>query len=112
MQKLKEKQDKEHMRIHMKCLSRSDCAKDCGEYTVIRLGHAVSIIEEEIDKVRKETAERVCDKMIGEEAAVNKTVPLFLFLLCQVLLHDFVGNAYNLRIKEEKEIKKQIIKEL
>lgn len=52
-----EKRKEEHMRIHLKCLSKSQCAKDCGESTVILLGYAVSIVEEEIAKVKKESIE-------------------------------------------------------
>lgn len=45
--------DKEHMRIHLKCLSKSKCAKDCEDLTVIPLGFAVEIVKEEISKIRK-----------------------------------------------------------
>ena len=51
-----------------------------------------------IKKVRKETAEAVCDKMIGK-----MRVPEYP-LASRVL-------GYNQRIKEEKELKKQIIKD-
>ena len=58
-----------------------------------------------IKKVRKETAEMVCDEMIGPISDLRK---------------EEVGdpgemmwdNGYDNRIKEEKEMKKQIIKEL
>lgn len=50
-----------------------------------------------ISKVRKETAEAVCDKMIGEE----------IYAICRE-----EDDGYNLRIAEEKEIKKQIIESL
>jgi len=59
-------------------------------------------LEKLIDKVRKETAEEVCDKMIREtshKARVSR-------------YYDFYYEGYNDRIKEEKEIKQQIIKEL
>ena len=51
--------DEEHMRIHMKCLAKSECAKNCGESTVILMGYAVSIIEEEIAKAKKKQLKKL-----------------------------------------------------
>ena len=54
-------------------------------------------LENFIKKVRKETAEAVVEKMIGEE----------IYATC-----GEEDDGYNKRIKEEKEIKKSIIKSL
>ena len=97
MKELIKKQEGENMRIHMKCLAKAECAKDCGEDTVIKLGYAVSIVEEEIVKVRKETAEAVVDKMTGK---VKTKYPELWYA------------GYNNRIQQEREIKKQILKDI
>lgn len=55
-----------------------------------------------IDRVRKETVESVCDKMIGERRKDKDNMRIY----------PDVCEGYNQRIKEEKEIKKQIIKEI
>ena len=96
MKDLIKKQNEERLRIHMKCLSKSQCAKDCGEDTVIKLGYAVSIVEEEIAKVRKETAEAVCDKIIGENP--NTDIRAW--------------QAIDRRRTKQKELKQQILKEI
>ena len=44
------KQGDQHLEIHMKMLSQSENAKGIGDCTVIRLGHAVSIAEELINR--------------------------------------------------------------
>ena len=69
-----------------------------------------------IAKVRKETAEKVCDKMIGEERDSDESM---LSKKCKSRLTafkavmDFQGDlGYNHRIEEEKEIKQQILKEI
>ncbi len=54
-----------------------------------------------IAKVRKETAEAVCDKMIGKEG--NEETPEWF---------RRARHGYNTRIEEEKEIKQQILKEI
>ena len=69
-----------------------------------------------ISKVRKETAEAVADKMIGEErdsddSMLSKKCKSRLTAFKAIM--DYQGDlGYNERIKEEKEIKKQIIKSL
>ena len=60
-------------------------------------------IQNFISKVRKETAEAVADKMIGKPYLREHP-------FSEQLDEDEVG--YNIRIKEEKEIKKQIIENL
>lgn len=52
--------------VHMKFLEKSECAKDCGEYTVIRLGHAVSIAKELISQAEQRGAENL-KKRLEEE---------------------------------------------
>ena len=68
------------------------------KYPEINIPIMQKIILKEFSKVRKETAEAVCDKMIGEECPET---PITAF-----------SDGYNARIKEEKEIKKQIIKQI
>jgi len=56
-------------------------------------------------EIIKETAEEVCDKMIGEKKGNYHRY------IGKKITYEF-GLGYNSRIEEEKEIKKQIIKEL
>ena len=61
------KRKDEHMRIHIKVLRKSMCAKDCGESTVTLMGHVVSMIEEELtlqQERHKEEMREVIEKMI------------------------------------------------
>ena len=58
-----------------------------------------------LDKVRKETAECVCDRMIKEISDLRKAETSDE----EEKIWNF---GYDWRIKEEKELKKQIIKEL
>ena len=105
MKDLIKSQNEEHMRIHLKCLARSGCAKDCGENTVILMGYAVSIIEEEISKAKKETAKMICDKMI-EEIEKIKNIEMF------GKNFDY-DNGFNDGLNEvESKIEQQILKEL
>ena len=61
-----------------------------------------------IKKVRKETAEAVCDKMIGEERdEIFKDDGKHLRIWS-----DGHQGGWNKRVREEKQIKKQIIKKL
>ena len=65
-------------------------------------GETKKELEKLLDKAIRETAEAVCDKMIGEGYVLRfyeeKYLPFY--------------KGYNNRIKEEKEIKKQIIESL
>ena len=89
------------------CLMEDPDACDCDNMKQIK--HIM-------DKVRKETAEAVADKMIGEERDSDDSV---LSKKCKSRLTafksimDYQGDlGYNERIKEEKEIKKYIIENL
>lgn len=100
MKDLIKKQDEELTNIIL-YLTESDRKDICGNYknnAVIDYGRLKSFIS----KVRKETAEKVCDRMIEEKQEI-------------VNGDDFQKGFYkglNTRIKEEKELKQQILKEL
>ena len=78
------------------CVGANDNLED---YELFMTNVKVRDIKKLVKEFRKETAEAVCDKMIGK-----MRVPEYP-LASRVL-------GYNQRIKEEKELKKQIIKEL
>ncbi len=89
LKELKEKQDKEFVKM---LLDDPDCSDEEAYKRTMNF----------LDKVRKETAEAVAEKMIGTKYAQGFYNPDDL---------NF-AKGYNDRIKEEKEIKQQIIKEL
>ena len=78
------------------CVGANDNLED---YELFMTNVKVRDIKKLVKEFRKETAEAVCDKMIGK-----MRVPEYP-LASRVL-------GYNQRIKEEKEIKKQIIKHM
>ena len=65
-----------------------------------------------IKKVRKETAEAVCDEMTEKEKEIKNEIKGSTLRAFKQILDQQRDSGYNDRIKEEKGIKKQIIKEL
>ena len=68
-------------------------------------GETKKELEKLLDQVRKETAEAVAEKMIGEISDLRKEDT-------GDAGETMWNNGYDRRIKEEKEIKKQIIESL
>ena len=92
-----------------------DLIKQFNLYGKITEQHAKDIEEilENYDKkVRKETAEYVCDKMTGEKEEAKVEIRGTVLRAFKQILDQRTNIGYNWRIKEEKEIKQQILKEL
>ena len=66
-------------------------------------------IRDFVAKVRKETVEYVCDKMIG--TTLEERSDFFNFNINKIEKRFFI-EGYNQKLKKEEEIKKQILKEL
>ena len=103
MKDLIKSQDEELTRI-IKFQEESVEEDECGNYK-----DNVVLDDEElktfIAKIRKETAEKVCDRMIGEISDLRKAE----YSDREEEMWDY---GYDTRIKEEKEVKQQILKEL
>lgn len=51
--------------LHMKALTKAECAKDAGQLTVVRLGHVVSLMKEVRDARDTYWKERVRNEVEG-----------------------------------------------
>lgn len=98
MQNLKEKQDKElAIRLITKTVD--------GGFQLVGYEEAEENLRQFLDKARKETIECVCDRIIGRISGLRKEDT-------GDAGETMWNNGYNNRIKEEKEIKKEIIDEI
>jgi len=66
-------EEKEHMEIHMKCLSKSKNAKECGDLTVIPMGFAVQMIKEAVQAERQKQ-EEIRKEAVEEERKYKEAI--------------------------------------
>ncbi len=56
------------LQLHMKALAKAECAKDAGEFTVVRLGYVISLMKEVQDERDTYWKERVRKEVEGMPA--------------------------------------------
>ena len=85
-----------------------DSVKNPFKYENTLTYNPYEVAEKMIEELLKETAEYVCDKMIGERKKLSDEDMNGVEILKDV--SETI--SYNKRIEEEKEIKQQILKEI